>query len=286
VYLTWSLQGHVLIRFTSTAGTNAVLSGIFFGPATTGPTFTIGGAVTASGNALAGVNFAATGASCTPSDGQGNYSCTVPQNWSGTITPTLSGYAFSPSSRTYSSVAANQTAQNYTATAVAGTAATFLGSDTATQGNWQGRYGSDGYAVINDTTSYPAYAQVNVSGQNNLTWAAQSSDVRALQRASGGRIAACWYSSGLVGGNFTVDVNLTDGAAHRVAFYLLDWDNNGRSVRVDVLDATTQQVLSTQTAQSFSGGVYLTWSLQGHVLIRFTSTAGTNAVLSGIFFGS
>src|SRR5262249_37421630 len=157
-------------RLTSTAGTNAVLSGIFFGPATTGPTYTIGGTVSAGGKALAGVNFAATGATCPPSDGQGNHNCTVPQSGAGNSAPTLRGCTLSPPSRTYSSVAANQTAQNYVATAVAGTTATFLGSDSATQGNWQGRYGSDGYAVINDTTSYPAYAQVNVSGQNNFTW--------------------------------------------------------------------------------------------------------------------
>lgn len=29
-----------------------------------------------------------------------------------------------------------------------------------TTGNWQGLYGTDGYNAINDTTSYPSYAQV------------------------------------------------------------------------------------------------------------------------------
>ena len=43
-----------------------------------------------------------------------------------------------------------------------------------------------------------------------------------------GRIAACWYSPGPVGSSFSVDVNLTDGAAHQVALYLLDWDNTTR----------------------------------------------------------
>ena len=35
---------------------------------------------------------------------------------SGTVTPSLSGYTFTPPSRSYSSVAANHTVQNYTAT--------------------------------------------------------------------------------------------------------------------------------------------------------------------------
>jgi hypothetical protein len=80
-------------------------------------TYQVSGTVTLSGAALSGVNFAATGGvSCTSSDATGGYACTVPQGWSGTVTPSLSGYSFTPPSRSYSNVAANQTAQNYTAT--------------------------------------------------------------------------------------------------------------------------------------------------------------------------
>jgi hypothetical protein len=81
------------------------------------PTYQVSGTVTLSGAGLGGVSFAATGGvSCTTSGATGSYACTVPQGWSGTITPSLSGYTFTPLSRSYSSVAANQTAQNYTAT--------------------------------------------------------------------------------------------------------------------------------------------------------------------------
>src|SRR4030095_8505751 len=159
------------------------------------------------------------------------------------------------------------------------------GTDVATKGNWRGVYGADGYNVINDSSSYPAYAQVVPSGQQSCLWAAQSdSDVRTLQRATSGRIAACWYSPGVSGGSFNVDINLTDGAAHRLALYLLDWDAIARITRVDVLDASTQQVLSTQTLQSYSGGGYLVGKLEGHVTLRFTALAGQNPVLSGLFF--
>src|SRR6185369_15644740 len=116
----------------------------------------------------------------------------------------------------------------------ASAAATFIGADAATQGNWQGVYGAQGYNIINDSTSYPAYAQVTPTGQQSCVWDVQpNSEVRALQRATSGRIAACWYSPGLIGGSFSVDVNLTDGAAHRVAVYLLDWDSTTRVNRVD-----------------------------------------------------
>src|SRR5256886_8246920 len=86
------------------------------------PTYQVSGTVTLSGTGLSGVNFAAAGGgSCTVSDAGGRYACTVAQGWSGTVTPSLSGYSFSPSSRSYSSVAADQGAQDYTATASADT---------------------------------------------------------------------------------------------------------------------------------------------------------------------
>lgn len=49
-------------------------------------------------------------------DGTGNYSFTVSYNWSGTVTPTKTGYSFSPTNRTYSNVVSNQTSQSYTGT--------------------------------------------------------------------------------------------------------------------------------------------------------------------------
>ncbi len=155
-------------------------------------------------------------------------------------------------------------------------------TDTTTQGNWQSVYGADGYNVIGDTTSYPAYAAVTPSGQSSYTWAASTTDVRALERSNdSGRVAATWYASS----SLTVDVNLTDGKSHQIALYCLDWDNAGRSERIDVLDAGTGTVLDTRTVTGFNSGQYLVWNISGHVVVRVTMTAGANAVVSGIFFG-
>ncbi len=48
-------------------------------------------------------------------DASGNYSAQVDCNWSGTVTPTLAGFAFTPSNRVYANVTAGQSGQNYTA---------------------------------------------------------------------------------------------------------------------------------------------------------------------------
>jgi len=43
----------------------------------------------------------------------GSYSITLPYGWSGTVTPSLSGYLFSPTDRLYAPVLTNQTNQNF-----------------------------------------------------------------------------------------------------------------------------------------------------------------------------
>ena len=51
----------------------------------------------------------------TTSNSSGNYSFNVSPGWSGTVTPSRTGFAFWPASRNYTNVTTNQTAQNYTA---------------------------------------------------------------------------------------------------------------------------------------------------------------------------
>ena len=160
--------------------------------------------------------------------------------------------------------------------------ATFVGEDTTTEGSWIGVYGSQGYNVINSGVSYPSYATVTPAGNHPDTWAASTSVPQALQDAPPGtsRIAACWYAST----SFTVDVDLTDGQSHNLELYLLDYDTTSRSEQIQLTDANTHAVLSTESVSSFHGGVYMSWTISGNVLITFTKTGGANAVLSGLFF--
>ena len=166
--------------------------------------------------------------------------------------------------------------------AQSGSAATFLRSDTSTAGNWHGAYGADGYAVAEDSQNLPGYAVFSLQNQQDYTWQASTADSRALQTGSGlGRIAAAWYNSS----SFTLNVNLADGNTHQVALYAIDWDNQGRSETVQILDATTAAVLDTEALSNFANGTYLVWNITGNVTIAVTQNGGANAVLSGIFFG-
>ena len=80
-----------------------------------------------------------------------------------------------------------------------------------------------------------------------------------------------------------MNVSLTDGTAHDIALYAIDWDNQGRSEQIQITNAATGAVLDTETVSNFSGGVYLDWRVSGDVAITVTRLAGPSAVLSGLF---
>ena len=165
-------------------------------------------------------------------------------------------------------------------------AAQFVKFDTTTQGNWQGVYGADGFNIINDTVQYPGYATVTPSGQSSWTWAGSSGDVRALQKKSvtNDRIAAAWYSGSAIGNSFSININLTDGNSHQIAIYCVDWDAQGRSETIEILDPNGA-LLDSRNVSSFSAlPEYLVWNVQGHVTIKVILTSGINAVASGVFF--
>jgi hypothetical protein len=162
-----------------------------------------------------------------------------------------------------------------------GTAA-FVGLDTTTQGNWKGVYGSNGYNVINNAVSYPAYVTVTPSGTNAFTWASATTDVRGLLQAGSNtnRIAATWYTSS----SMLIDLVFNDGQQHRVAVYCLDWDTTQRNETVAIQDGNGV-LLNTQNVSNFHNGQYLVWQLSGHVQIHLTNTnSGSNGVVSGLFF--
>jgi len=161
-------------------------------------------------------------------------------------------------------------------------AAVFLKTDTATQGNWKGVYGSAGFTLASDAANLPAYARIVLPGKSNTaTWIDHTDQPRALQRFNtGDRIGAAWFNFSA----FTIDVNLTGDKMHRVAFYLLDWDSTTRVENIVVADGMNGRTLDVHQASKFAGGQYLVYNMSGHVIVRVTPVAGANAVLSAVFF--
>lgn len=81
----------------------------------TAKTYVIAGRVTLDGAGLPGVTL--TGLPGGPvTDADGNYTATLPFQWSGTVTPSAPGFAFAPGSRTYSEIGMDRVEESYTAT--------------------------------------------------------------------------------------------------------------------------------------------------------------------------
>src|ERR1019366_2710002 len=50
-------------------------------------------------------------------------------------------------------------------------AASFVRTDTTTAGTWRSAYGADGFNVIGDSASVPAYVTVTPAGNSSYVWA-------------------------------------------------------------------------------------------------------------------
>jgi len=162
-------------------------------------------------------------------------------------------------------------------------AATLLGVDAATQGAWIGAYGANGYDIIGDSADYPSYVVASVTGATTQIAESPSTDERGLVVADGSaRLVAAWHAQP----SLTIDLQFSDGLAHQVSLYALDWDDAGRAEQVQVFDAQNGSLLLSTDLREFSGGKFLKLRLAGHVQIKVTSLTESDAVLSGIFFDS
>jgi len=94
----------------------AIASGYYHGLAI-GEASVISGTVTMGGTALPAVVM--NGLPGNPAtNASGQYTGTVISGWTGTVTPTLAGYTFTPASRSYNNIATNQTGQDYSASVI------------------------------------------------------------------------------------------------------------------------------------------------------------------------
>jgi len=167
--------------------------------------------------------------------------------------------------------------------------ATFLSTDTTTQGTWIGVYGAagaviDGYTLPTDLTHLPSWVTFTKSGTSDNGWEEPSTDPRALQNYDGlSRYATCWFDVGS-GFSFTLALD-SESRSYILSIYAVDFDSTVRGNQFQILDAADDSVLDTQTlSPSFHNGTWLRWTITGSVKIAVTTTAGPNAVVSGLMF--
>jgi len=298
VYKVWNLTGHVLIQVVNNGGQSGVVTGLFFGPSvTTGPPPTINITAPAANASLTG--SATLSASTTSTVGIANVQFYVDGNTAGaavtgvgpSFSTTWASNSVKNGTHSITAAATDQLGQSTTSVPVSVTvtnsgpppaSASFVKADTATIGNWKGVYGSEGYIIPSDSNAQPPYGTATAPS-SVYVWNPSTTDPRGLIKAlsSTDRILSTWYTST----SESFDVNLTDGLVHQMSLYCLDDDTTTRAQTITITDATLGTALATQQVTSFNGGVYEVFQISGHVTVTVKYVGGSNAVVSGLFFG-
>jgi Carbohydrate binding module (family 6)/F5/8 type C domain/Glycosyl hydrolase family 30 beta sandwich domain/Glycosyl hydrolase family 30 TIM-barrel domain len=164
-----------------------------------------------------------------------------------------------------------------------------LPTGQAPQGSWTGSYGAGGYALgawngSSDLVALPAGARLVVEQGGRTRWSSSTTAVRALQGPGGvGRRAAAWSDAS----ELRLRIDFAAAWSGDLHLYALDWDNGGRRQTVTVDDGSGPRVAVLDSA--FTNGLWthapVTVPAGGSVRITVTRTAGTSAVLSGLFLG-
>ncbi len=130
--------------------------------------FTISGRITVNGNPLKNVviniNNGFPGKPAT--DNNGDYIAPVPYNWSGTISPELNGYIFTPANRSYSGVTSSITDQSFTATTAPTLTTAAISNITTTTANSGGTISGSSITargVCWNTSAFPTTAGSHTS---------------------------------------------------------------------------------------------------------------------------
>ncbi len=165
---------------------------------------------------------------------------------------------------------------------IAQASAQFIELDENTSGSWPLKFGSEGFWLAATSPAFPASVHASLSGYQEYTWEASSSDNRAanVTNNSINRIASTWY-----GDEISLDITPDSSSSGKAAFYVLDWDGLGRSEKVTVRDVATGILLDMREVTGFGAGKYLVYQITGAVRITLQKQTGPNAVLNGIFLG-
>jgi len=162
------------------------------------------------------------------------------------------------------------------------TAATFVRPDTTLAGSWRGALGAEGgLAYPYGTFAPPSYVKLSAYKNYPLTWAASTTDPRALLKRTGtDRFAAAWHSTN----DLLFYFNFTDTAEHQVSFYFVDFDRQNRQQLLEFYNNDTGKLLASESIANFGDGRYSIWNLRGNVRVKLSRVAGPDVVLSAFFF--
>lgn len=165
--------------------------------------------------------------------------------------------------------------------------AVFAGVDETTHGDWQGKYGKNGFWLAGGGVKQPTGVGIDMPPLEPRVWAKDSKERGALMGADGKRISAGWY--------FKVPAPLflkVSDAPRKVTFYLLNIKDGNRvdlaKNREEVISIRTLdgRLLDQRSVSDFQEGKYLSWKIRGEVSVgieRGKESGGAAPTFSALF---
>lgn len=175
-----------------------------------------------------------------------------------------------------------------------------FGEDGSTQGDWRGKYGSQGYVLFNYDAagahrvkqpdrirsivyaSYDRMAHVRYADAGDdpraLASDRESDTTRSLGAVTTRDPIACWQV-------MAFDLDARDTQPYRISLYFADYERAGRRSAIEIFDLKTKELLApVYMVRDYGEGKYVTFEAAGPVRIRICQVRGPNAACSGIFF--
>jgi hypothetical protein len=183
--------------------------------------------------------------------------------------------------------------------------ATLVEVDSWTQGSWEGRFGTLGYAFFNfpngtgNLVSLPPFIASVVTVDATLdvwTQPDPANDPRALQNPAdpaGARAIGCAYRSWTTAADVFLQADQEGKVLYQFAVYVVDFDANTpshegfppRRETLAVYDrATLLPVAPTVYLPDFTGGMWVVFQYDRSVRVRVSQLPGDNAVVSALAF--
>jgi len=160
----------------------------------------------------------------------------------------------------------------------------FAGMDVETKGDWEGKYGKEGYMIIGLPNKLPEYmtaSSIQIYNTGHVILKRRDNDSRSLSYPGkdGRRIQAIKVSPREI----EIDIIITGGMTRKISLYMADFENFGRSTKIEMYNADTREIILVDEIEKYEEGRYVTYEMCGHINVRLINISNPDVVLSGIF---
>lgn len=162
------------------------------------------------------------------------------------------------------------------------------GTNSVTQGNWRGSYGSVASFVYGGTTGTPTLGSFNTTTLTPANSAVVSyGKVKTTDQRPSQLPAAEGRSTQYLSSDDTLSLGFDFGTTtRRLTLYAADLGKRKTTQTVQVVDTSTGFVLQSVTMSDFRNGQYVSFDVTGQVSLNVVPTAGGSTIVNALYVDS